>query len=209
MESHLSIEPLQCVPPAWRIGDKFFFSPVCLFFIFITLLCRWLHNGADCPEKLWSLPHWRYSWTIWDAILCHMLWEDPAWTGRLDQKESFLSLPIPWITLAMPDSCYFPYNHCPINKEREEVWNSSNQHNLLHTLSTVQFADGGIWDGIGMFWLVWVFWRVFICVSLHRRLFLASFSPGVKDTTWVLNGLERMIRRVNIGRIWWESRWQK
>lgn len=53
-----------------------------------------------------------------DAVLCNVLWEDPAWTGRLDQR-SFLSLPILWITLAMPDSCSFPYNHCPVKKERE------------------------------------------------------------------------------------------
>lgn len=42
---------------------------------------------------------------------------------------------------------------------------------------------------------------VFMCVSLHRRLFLASFFPRVKNTTIVLNALKRMIRRVNIGRI--------
>lgn len=40
-----------------------------------------------------------------------------------------------------------------------------------------------------------------MCVSLHRRLLLAGFSPGVKDPTIVLNALKRMIRRGNIGRI--------
>lgn len=40
-----------------------------------------------------------------------------------------------------------------------------------------------------------------MCVSLHRMLVLAGFFSGVKDPTIVLNALERMIRRVPIGRI--------
>lgn len=49
-----------------------------------SLLCRWLSNGTGCPETLWSLPHWRFG-TWMGATLCHGLWDDPAWAGRLDQ----------------------------------------------------------------------------------------------------------------------------
>lgn len=31
----------------------------------ISLLCRWLRTGASCSERLWTLPHWRYSRSIW------------------------------------------------------------------------------------------------------------------------------------------------
>lgn len=89
MEPQFSIETLQCVPPAWRIGDTISFSlKSILFFIFVTsLLCRWLHNGTDCPQKLWNLPHRRYSWTIWmqSCAMCSRktLLEQGGWTKGL------------------------------------------------------------------------------------------------------------------------------
>lgn len=26
---------------------------------------QWLGTGTDCPEKLWSVPHWRYPRSVW------------------------------------------------------------------------------------------------------------------------------------------------
>lgn len=48
--------------------------------------------------------------------------------------------------------------------------NSSTQHNLLHTLTTVQFADGGVWDGIKMVLLGLSFLKeVCVCVCLYTE----------------------------------------
>lgn len=32
---------------------------------------QWLLTGTDCPERLWRLPHWRYSGIVW--IRCRVL----------------------------------------------------------------------------------------------------------------------------------------
>lgn len=33
-----------------------------------SLLCRWTSTGTGCPERVWSLPHWKYSGSIWTQL---------------------------------------------------------------------------------------------------------------------------------------------
>lgn len=40
--------------------------------------------GADW-ERLWSLPHWKYFTTVCNHVPSGMLWDDPAWAGKLGQ----------------------------------------------------------------------------------------------------------------------------
>lgn len=46
---------------------------------------QWLISGMGCLQRLWSLPLWRYSRTL-NAILCNVLWDDPAWARRMDRR---------------------------------------------------------------------------------------------------------------------------
>lgn len=124
------------------------------------------------PREVMEFPSLEIFMNHLDAVLCNVLWEDPAWTGRLDQR-SFLSLPILWITLAMPDSCSFPYNHCPVKKERGKrnrvLSNSSAQHNLLHTLTTVHSLHMvGFGMELGFFgWFEFFEGGVYMCLCLY------------------------------------------
>lgn len=40
-------------------------------------------TGTSCSERVWGLPHWKYPELC--GHMCHVLWEDPAWAGRLAQ----------------------------------------------------------------------------------------------------------------------------
>lgn len=64
----------------------------------ISLLCRWLCTGTDCPDRLWGLPKWRYPGTVWTqtCAMCSAmaLLEQRGWARQ--PTVDLISLNILW-----------------------------------------------------------------------------------------------------------------
>lgn len=190
--------------PAWRIGDNFFFLPKVYLIFISSLLCRWLHNEADYPEKLQSPSL---------EILMNSLGSNPvhcalgsSCLNREVGPEVFSKLTHSLNNINHAEFLFLslqPLSHQQGERNRvlSNSWLSTTCCILLPQFSLPTVGFGMELGCFGWF----EFFEgggvcVYVCVSLHRKLVLADFFSGVKDPAIVLNALEGTIRRVNTGR---------